>query len=97
MANIKYQWLKEIAISFGMTIEQFAKTIGYSRQTLYCAGCGACKLHKGHIGIAVHKLIMLSEKIVETDIQAAKDRHEFRRKLIDDFAKRLTEGAEDGN
>lgn len=95
MGNTKHQWLKELALNFGMTIEQFCKTIGYSRQTIYCTVCGASKMRKGHVDFAVHKLIMLSEKIVETDIQSAKDRHEFRRKLIDDFAKRLTEDADE--
>lgn len=83
-------WLKEIAFNFGMTVSKFAETCGYSRQTLYCAAHGSCKLSQGHLSLIVFKLITLSDKILEQDIQSAKACHEFRRKLIDDFAKRLT-------
>jgi hypothetical protein len=88
-----HMWLKEIATSFGMSVIKFAEVVGYSRQTLYCASYGNCKLSKGHLGLAVFKLITLSNKILENDIQYAKECHEYRRKLIDDFAKRF--GVED--
>ena len=90
MATEKHLWLKELANYFGMNTKQLADTIGYSRQMLYCASSGSCKLNQGHLGLAIFKLISLSDKILENDIQTAKDRHEFRRKLIDDFAKRFT-------
>lgn len=90
MAENKHTWLKEIAFHFDMPVKKFAEVIGYSRQTLYCASSGACNLNQGHLGLAVYKLICISDKILENDIQSAKDRHEFRRKLIDDFAKRFT-------
>lgn len=88
----KHAWLKEIAFHFDMTIKNFSDVVGYSRQTLYCASAGTCNLNQGHLGLAVYKLICVSDKILENDIQYAKERHAVRRKLIDDFAKRFTVG-----
>jgi hypothetical protein len=82
-------WLKEIAFNFGMTVGQFSDAISYSRTTIYSAACGSAKLNQGHVRVAINKLNDISDKILENDIQSAKDRHEFRRKLIDDFAKRF--------
>ncbi len=93
----RHLWLKETALAFGMTVTQFAEAIGYKRQTIYSAVCGSAKLHKGHLSMAAHKLMTLSDKILEQDIQSAKDRHATRRKLIDNFLTRLTERYEDGN
>jgi hypothetical protein len=90
MATEKHLWLKEIAFHFGMSTKEFAETISYSRQMLYCASSGSCKLNQGHLGLAVCKLLNLSDRILEGDIQSAKDRHALRRKMIDDFAKRFT-------
>jgi hypothetical protein len=92
--NKKHLWLMEIANHFGMNTMQFAKSIGYSRQSLYCASSGSCKLRKGHIGMACFKLSVLSEKILNDDIQSAKERHEIRKNLIRDFEKRFTGGEE---
>lgn len=93
----KNVFLKEIAFNFGMSVGQFAETIGYARATLYSAVCGSCKLNQGHLGVAIYKLIAVSDMILENDIQSAKVRHEIRRKLIDDFEKRFTVEANDGN
>lgn len=92
MANdyTRHLWMKEISDAFGLTTAQFTKAIGYSRQTLYSASSGFARLNQGHVCVAVYKLIDLSDKIHEQDIQSAKERHEARRKLIDDFAKRFT-------
>lgn len=86
----KNYWLKEIAFSFGMNIGQFAETIGYKRQTLYCAAGGTCKLNRGHVGVAIEKLTALSLKILEAEIHSAQESHEHRCKMLDDFAKRVT-------
>ncbi len=86
----KNYWLKELAFSFGMTIGQFADAIGYKRQTIYCASEGRCKLHKGHLAVAISKLTSLNHKILETGIQTAQERHEYRSKLIDEFAERFS-------
>lgn len=88
-AEKNIQWLKEIAFSFGMTISKFAETCGYTRQTLYCAAHGTCKLSQAHLSLVVFKLITLSDRMLEQDIQSANASHKLRRKLIDDFAKRL--------
>lgn len=92
--NKKHLWLMEIANSFGMTTQQFAKAIGYSRQSLYSASCGTVKLRKGHIEMACFKLGVLSEQIHHNDILLADERHRARLKLIREFEKRLTEDDE---
>ena len=87
------QWLKRIADGFEMPITKFADVVGYSRQTLYCAAYGNIKLKKSHLGLAVFKLITLNDRMMNLDIQSAKERHAYRRTLIDEFAKRF--GVED--
>ena len=85
----KHYWLKEIAYAFNMTVYKFAEMIGYSRQTLYCASRGTLRLGGGHLHLVIFKLNRISEQILESDIESAKERFEYRRKLIDDFAKRF--------
>jgi hypothetical protein len=88
--NTKHLWLKEIAHAFGMTIKEFGEAIGYSRQSLYCASYGSCKLSQGHVQMAAYKLFSLSEKLMERDILIARELHEARVKLIDSFIQRVT-------
>lgn len=73
-----------------MTTQQFAKAIGYSRQSLYSASCGTVKLRKGHIEMACFKLGVLSEKIHHNDITLADERNQARLKLIRELENRLT-------
>lgn len=90
----QHRWLKEIAYAFGMSIDKFAETIGYSRQTLYCASYGSCKLSKERFGLALFKLAVVSKNVLENDIRLAEERYEHRRKMINEFAKRLGVGDE---
>lgn len=90
MDNKKHLYLMEIANSFGMTAQQFAETIGYTRQSLYAASSGLIKLREGRIEIACFKLGVLSEQIHRKDILLADERHQARLKLIREFEKRFT-------
>lgn len=89
---MKHKWLKETANSFNMTVERFAETVGYSRQTLYQISSGNANASKWKVEYMVSKLKDISEKILNADTQNAQEQYAFRQKLICDLEKRLTEG-----
>ena len=98
MANEKqHSGLKELAYSFGMTIGEFSKTIGYTRGTLYQASNGLAKLSKEHIELAAFKLAMLSNSMMKSDIKVAEARHENRQQLIREFVEKFGREDKDGN
>lgn len=93
---VKHSWLSDLANEFGMNTTKFAESIGYTRQTLYNASNGVCRLSKHHVELACLKLITLSESIMDGEVQLAKKRHENRLYRVKDFRERFCGGVEDG-
>ena len=90
MAELKYQWLKEVAVSFGLDICQLAKTMGYTRQALYQIGNGSCKGNEGRLNVAIHKLHTINANLYEVELKTAKENYVHRIKLIDGLHDRLS-------
>lgn len=90
MGDVKHKWLVEIASQFGMNVKQFAESIGYSRQALYQASCGMSRLDKRRLAVAMYKLDVMNEKLLEAEKAAAVKRFEDRRKLIESLTDRLS-------
>ena len=85
----KHKRLQEISHSFGMDISEFCKCIGYSRQMLYQASCGMSNMNPGRLAVAIYKLEVLNEKILEKDIEMAKEEHNKRCRLLSELERRL--------
>ena len=83
-------WFSEMASSFGMTANEFAEFLGYSKQSLYKASCGKFRLKPSRLVFSLRKLEKLSDKILEEDEKAASARYVERQKLIEDFNQRLS-------
>lgn len=83
-------WFSEMASSFGMTANEFAEFLGYSKQSLYKASWGTFRLKPSRLVFSLRKLEKLSDKILEEDEKAASARYVERQKLIEDFNQRLS-------
>ena len=83
MAELKHQWLKEVAVSLGMDVCQLAKTMGYSRQALYQIANGRAKGLDGRLNVAIHKLHTLNANLYEAELKTAQENYVHRIKLID--------------
>lgn len=77
---------QEIAKIFGMTIDQFAETIGYRRQSLYC---GIRKTAKSQE--AVERLKDMNDQMLAFDIETAYLKAAKRRDAISEFELRIKE------
>lgn len=89
MPTIKHEWLRGMARSFGMSVDEFAKCIGYTRQRLYQAEKGGSPLRTGHLLLACHKLVTLNQELRERALQKAEDEYHDRRKMIMELQERL--------
>ena len=91
MEDKRSYWLKEIASFFGMSIKEFAESMGYSRQALYQAACGMTSLDKRRLAVSQYKLDVINQKMLEAEQAKAQENYEHRRKLIDSLIDRLCE------
>lgn len=85
----RHKWLQELSHSFGMDISEFCKYIGYSRQMLYQASCGTSNMNPGRLAVAIYKLEVLNQKILEKDIETAKEEHNNRNRLLLELERRI--------
>lgn len=90
MAKTRQVLLKDIAANFGMSIKEFATSMGYSRQALYKAACGMIRLDRRRLAVAQYKLDVISEKMLEAEKAIAEENFKKRSKLIEDLMERLS-------
>ena len=90
MADKDSSWLREMASAFSMTVTEFAKRMGYHRQSLYNAAWGETTLKKERLVEAQDRLNKMSEAMLKADQARAKERFEERGKLIGDLVDRLS-------
>lgn len=84
----------EIARAFNMTVAQFAKFVGYSRQALYQNDIRISHRSKAML----HHLKELNARMLQMDQEEAKRRCEERIRAIDEFEKRILKaGDTDGH
>lgn len=95
MPKVNNRWLIETARYFGMSVRDFADTLGYSRQTLYQAASGQIRLNGKRFNVALHKLGVISRSRYESEVKLAEDNYKFRTKMINELQKRLVEQEEE--
>jgi hypothetical protein len=90
MPEYKHKWLLECAKLFGMSVSEFAKCIGYSRQALYQANEGVSRLEPGRLAVSQYKLEEISKKMHEEERAKADENFIERNKMIDVLFERLS-------
>lgn len=82
--------INEIAAAFGMTIGQFAESIGYTRQALYLGSKHSTPRREAAICV----LRELSDAMLLADEEKAKRRYEARENAIKEFEKMPENGGD---
>lgn len=85
-----HNWLMEVAAQFGMSISDFCKCMGYSRQAIYQASCGMSRLDARRVAVSMYKLDVMNQQKLDAEIKQAQLSFEFRKKLIDSLEDRLS-------
>ena len=85
--------LKEIATAFDMSVEDFAKCVGYTRQSLYDK-TGVKKTARAKVAISLLRFI--NDSMLQEEMEKVKQRYATRKTAIGEFG-RLLLGDGDGN
>ena len=85
--------LKEIAKAFDMSVDDFAKCTGYSRQALYCK---PSVRNTARVKATISLLRFLNDSMMQQEMGKVQQRASERRKAIEEFKMWLL-GDGDGN
>lgn len=85
--------LREIAKAFGMTVDEFAKCVGYTRQALYCK---TPFRNTARAKAAISFLRFLNTSMLQEEMGKANQRFATRRNAIEQFGLLLLKDG-DGN
>ena len=88
MPDMEKTRLREMAKSFGMTVNELAVYIGYTKQRLYQAVNGG-RLHAGHLKLAEEKLNTLNELLYKRAENEAREQYLDRERMIGEFVAQL--------
>ena len=77
--------IKHIANGLGLSVSEFAKLAGYSRQELYFVVAGKKKANKNKFDKAINSIKSYSEEIYKKDIEKVMNEKNIREKLISEF------------
>ena len=78
--------LPKIARKFGMTVEELAKCMGYSRQALYSKDCFK---DEGRKAAAIAKIRSLNAQMYQQERKAAANRFRSRARALKELEKNL--------
>ncbi len=76
---------REIAVAFGMSVDQFARTIGYSRQALYQNEIRMTPRAEN----AIADLSELNHAMFKMETEEARRKFEAREKAVKEFEQRI--------
>ena len=77
--------LKDVADSLRLSVSEFAKLAGYSRQELYFVVAGKKKANKNKFDKAINSIKSYSKEMYKKDIEKAMNEKSIREKLISEF------------
>lgn len=83
--------LKEIAKAFDMSVDNFAKSIGYTRQSLYD---NTPVRNTGRAKAAISLLRFLNYSMLQAETELAHKRFETRKKAIEEFKQLILKDGE---